>query len=137
MYVIARKNQARDLETGNIINYANFGRNNKIEHDHIFPKSKLETLYKNKLDDSERKKIINEIANIAFMTKKGNIIKTNDDPISYFPKVFEKYGGDDYFKRQQIPYDLELLDYNKYPEFLDTRAGSLAKEINTFLDSLK
>jgi len=137
MYVLARKNKARDLETGNIINYTNFGRNNKIEYDHIFPKSKLGSFLKNKLDNSERKKIINEISNIAFMTKKGNIIKRDGDPTSYFPKVYEKYDGDDYFEKQQIPYDLSLLSYEKYQEFLDKRANILTKNINEFLDGLK
>ena len=137
MYVLARKNQARDLETGDIIDYTNFGRNNKIEYDHIFPKSKLELFFKNKLDNSGRKKVINEISNIAFMTKRGNIIKTNDDPDSYFPKVYNKYNGTDYFRRQQIPYDLNLLSYEKYQDFLDERAKMLVKEINEFLYSLK
>jgi hypothetical protein len=137
MYVLARKNHARDLETGSIINYTNCGANNKIEFDHIFPKSKLESFFKNKLDNSGRKKIINEITNIAFMTKKGNIIKTNDDPSVYFPKVYKKYNGKDYFERQQIPYDLNLLSYEKYQEFLDKRAEMLTERINEFLNSLK
>jgi len=137
MYVLARKNEARDLETGDVVNYANLGRNNKIEHDHIFPKSKLEAFFKDKLDGSERKKIINEILNIAFMTKRGNIIKTNEDPVSYFPKVYGKYNGEDYFKRQQIPYDLDLMSYEKYQDFLDQRARILAEKINGFLDNLK
>lgn len=137
MYILARKNQARDLETGDIINYTNFGRNNKIEYDHIFPKSKLESFFKNKLDDSERKNIINEISNIAFMTKKGNIIKTNEDPAIYFPKVYRKYNGEDYFKRQQIPYHSNLLSYEKYQDFLNQRAKILAGKINQFLDSLR
>jgi hypothetical protein len=137
MYVLARKNNARDLETGSIINYTNFGTNNKIEFDHIFPKSKLESFFKDKLDNSERKKIINEILNIAFMTKKGNIIKTNDDPSVYFPKVYNKFNGEDYFERQQIPYELNLLSYEKYQEFLNKRAVVLTEKINEFLDSLK
>ncbi len=138
IYVLARKNKARDLETGDIINYTNFGKNNEIEHDHIFPRSKLDSFLKQKIEkDSERKKIINEIANIAFMTKKGNIIKTNDDPAIYFPKVFKKYKGEDYFRRQQIPYEPHLLDYAKYEEFLDRRAGMIKDEINGFLDSLR
>lgn len=137
MYILTRKNQARDLETGSIINYTNFGGNNEIEYDHIFPRSKLETFFKDKLDDSERKKIINEISNIAFMTKKGNIIKTNEDPMSYFPKVYNKYNGEDYFRRQQIPYELGLLGYEKYDDFLNLRSERLTKEINEFLDSLK
>lgn len=137
MYVLARKNQARDLETGEMINYSNLGKNNEIEYDHIFPHSRLETFLKDKLDNSERKKIINEISNIAFMTKKGNIIKTNEDPINYFPKVYKKYTGDEYFKRQQIPYDLDLLGYDKYDKFLDERAKMLTKELNDFLRTLK
>lgn len=136
MYILARKNQARDLETGDIINYTNFGRNNKIEYDHIFPKSKLELFLKNKLDNSKRKKAINEISNIAFMTKRGNIIKTNEDPDSYFPKIYNKYNGEDYFERQQIPYNSNLLSYEKYQDFLDERAKKLVNKINEFLDSL-
>lgn len=138
MYVLTRKNNARDLETGEIINYTNFGKNNEIEHDHIFPKSKLESFFKkNKIDNSERKKIINEIANIAFMTKRGNIIKKDDDPSVYFPKVYKKYNGEDYFKRQQIPYELNLLSYEKYQEFLNRRAKILVEEINNFLNGLR
>jgi hypothetical protein len=92
---------------------------------------------KNKLDNSKRKKTINEISNIAFMTKRGNIIKTNEDPDSYFPKIYNKYNGEGYFKRQQIPYKSNLLSYEKYQDFLDERAKRLVKEINEFLDSLK
>ena len=137
MYVLARKNQARDLETGSMINYSNFGKNNEIEFDHIFPRSRLEAYFKDKLDNSERKRIINEISNLAFMTKKGNIIKTNEEPSSYFPKVYKKHKGDDYFKRQQIPYVLNLLGYDRYNEFLDERAKALTKELNDFLRTLK
>ncbi len=118
-------------------NYTNFGTNNGVEFDHIFPKSKLESMLKTKMDDSERKKIINEIANLAFMTKKGNIRKSNDDPSVYFPKVYSKYNGDDYFMRQQIPYDLNLLNYDKYQEFLNKRAAILAEKTNEFLYGLK
>lgn len=138
MYILARKNQARDFETGNNINYTNFGSNNEIEHDHIFPRSKLDSFLKNKMDNpSERKKIINEIANIAFMTKKGNIRKTNEDPSIYFPKIYTKYNGDDYFTRQQIPYELNLLNYDNYQEFLNRRAIMFAEKINAFLGGLK
>jgi len=136
MYVMARKNHARDLETGNTISYNNFGANNQIEYDHIFPKSKLEEYFKNKLDNLERKKYINDIRNIAFMTKKGNIIKTNDDPIIYFPKIFDKYKEGDYFNRQQIPFDLDLLSYDNYPRFMDKRAELLANEVNGYLGNL-
>jgi len=137
MYVLAKKDQARDLQTGNIINYTNFGNNNKIENDHIFPKSKLDSFFKDKIkEDSERKKIINEVANIAFMGKKGNIIKTNDDPLVYFPKVYGKYGKN-IFDKQSIPYDSDLNTYEKYEEFLNARAAILVEKANSFLAGLK
>lgn len=138
MYVLARKNKARDLETGDVINYANFGKNNEVEYDHLFPKSKLETFLKGKkAENADRKRMINEIPNMAFLTKQGNIIKTNEDPASYFPKVYKRYGGDNLFGRQQIPYDLKLLDYEEYERFLNERSKRIAKEINDFLAELK
>lgn len=136
MYVLARRNKARDLETGNTISYTNFGKNNAIEYDHIFPRSKLEAHFKDNLEKLERGKKINDICNLAFMTKRGNIIKTNDDPETYFPKVSKKY-SDDYFEFQQIPYEPKLLSYDRYEKFLDKRAEMLAEKTNEFLNSLK
>lgn len=136
MYVLARKRQARDYETGSVINYTNFGTDNEIQYDHIFPKSKLESYFKAKMEKSERKKIINEICNIAFMTRQGNTIKTNEDPESYFPKVFKKFKGEAIFGKQQIPYDLGLVSYDKYLDFLDERASLLSRALNEFLDEL-
>jgi hypothetical protein len=137
LYILARKNKAKDLETGTAISYTNFGKNNEIEYDHIFPRSKLDKFYKDKFDKGERTKLINELANFAFMTKTGNIIKSDDDPTKYFPKVHKQYGGTDLFDRQQIPYDDKLMDYGKYERFLDKRSALLADATNDFLDSLK
>lgn len=136
MYVMARRKGSRDLETGQVINYTNFGKNNEIEYDHIFPKSKLEAVLKERIDASKRKMLINELCNFAFMTKRGNIIKTNDDPRDYFPKVKMKYGFE-YFEYQQIPYDETLLDYDTYEKFLDERARLLVSATNEFLDALR
>jgi len=136
MYVLARKNKARDLETGNVISYTNFGKINEIEYDHIFPKSKLDETYKDQ-PSNQRKAIVNDICNLAFMTKQGNIIKTNDDPETYFPKVSKKHGGYEYFGRQSIPHDSSLLVYGRYERFLDKRAQLLAKTTNDFLSTFK
>lgn len=138
MYVLARKNKARDLETGDVISYSNFGKNNEVEYDHIFPKSKLESFLKAKgVEKADRKRMINELANMAFLTKQGNIIKTNEDPSNYFPKVFKRYNGEQLFQQQQIPYDMRLLEYENYEEFLRERAKRLARELNDFLDELR
>jgi len=137
MYVLARRNKARDLETGDVISYANFGKNNEVEYDHIFPRSKLETFLKGKKTESvDRKRLINEVSNMAFLTKQGNIIKTNEDPATYFPRVYKRYEGEDLFRRQQIPYELDLLAYERYETFLNKRAERLAKSINELLGEL-
>ena len=136
MYVLARKNKARDLETGNIISYTNFGSNNKVEHDHVFPKSRLDRFLQDRLEGGERKRTVNEISNIAFMTKQGNVIKMDEDPGAYFPKV-SKCHGVSIFRKQQIPYNPGLLQYDRYEDFLAERARLLAKDMNDFLEDLK
>lgn len=133
MYVLARSKNARDMETGMVVNYANFGNKNAVEFDHVFPRSKLDAFYKDRVNAADRKRLINEIANMAFLTKRGNIIKSNDDPSVYFPKVHAKRNGPAVFEAQQIPYDLDLLAYDQYERFLDKRAEALAQAINTFV----
>jgi hypothetical protein len=135
MYVIARRAKARDLETGDVINYENFGKNNEIQYDHLFPKSKLDKFLKTQMEEPERKKIINELANMAFMTKKGNLIKRADDPERYFPKVLKKRGPE-VFSKQCIPYDEATLKYERYEAFLDARVALLAAEINRTIREL-
>ena len=73
---------------------------------------------------------------MAFLTKQGNIIKTNEDPATYFPRVYKRYEGEDLFRRQQIPYDLDLLVYERYETFLNKRANRLAQSINELLGEL-
>ena len=92
MYIRARSKSAQDYETGRAVAYSNFGSKNKIEFDHIFPRSKLNNQLPTTYDDAQKKRIINEVANLAFLTKEGNLIKTNDDPEKYFPRIVEKYG---------------------------------------------
>lgn len=136
MYVVARKNGAQDWETGERINYTNFGTNNEVECDHLFPRSKLEPFLKTKgVDTSDRKRMINEIANMAFLVKTGNLIKTNEDPASYFPKVRQSH-GERMFEQQQVPSEDRFLRYEKYEEFLNERARRLAIAVNSFLEHI-
>lgn len=135
MYLLARSKGAIDFETGHAVAFSNMGRVNKIEADHLFPQSKLKKHFKDKPED-ERKKIINELANMAFLTKKGNIIKTNDDPAEYFPKVISKHVGVDVLERQQVPTDKNLWSYERYDSFLDSRASLIADGINQMIESL-
>jgi hypothetical protein len=118
VYFIANKGVRGTFESSEA-RVESLSASNEVEYDHIFPKSKLEPFLKSKgVESAERKRTINEIANMALMTKQGKIITTNEDPASYFPKVSKRYEGEDLFNRQQIPYKEKLLSYENYDDSL-------------------
>jgi hypothetical protein len=95
------------------------GRRSQVpEYDHIFPKSKLP-----EYGYSEEQ--INHYANMRLISAKDNNWKRNQDPKDYFssnPEVMSYY---------LIPEG--LLDYEKFPEFLEARREKIWKEVRTFL----
>jgi hypothetical protein len=74
---------------------------------------------------------------MAFLTKKGSIIKTNDDPSEYFQRVIEKYGNEDALKKQNIPTEKSLWSYENYELFLNARSEMIVTGITKLIDSLK
>ncbi len=100
----------------------------KKRHDQVVISAKV-------LFSPEHKQAFDQITNKEEFIR--NINKPYLLPAIYFPKVYSKYNGADYFMRQQTPYDLNLLNYDKYQEFLNKRAAILAEKTNEFLDSLK
>jgi hypothetical protein len=135
MYILARSKGAIDYETGQNVAYSNFGSKNKIEFDHIFPQSKLGKKLPEEFESEKKKRLINEVSNLAFLTKEGNIIKTNDDPEEYFPRVIKKYGTNEHLSRQEIPCVLNLFLYPNYEDFLNARANLITDSINKLIFS--
>jgi hypothetical protein len=104
-----------------------------IQSHHIFPSS---LLYKTHYDSENHlhKKIVNEIANRAFITGETNKEISNRPPEEYLPEVEKRFPGA--LSKQCVPIDPILWRLDHYAEFLEARRHMIAKKLNEFMESL-
>ncbi len=131
-YIVAKHKGAIDWFNGMKLYSKNVGVHYKIENHHIFPQS---ILYKGGYSsaDSLDKKMVNEVANLAFLTKETNLKISKTDPLKYLKDISEKYPNA--LKKQFVPLDEYLWKVERYEDFLANRRETIAKEINKFLNS--
>ena len=86
-------------------------------------------------DESKVKKLVNDIGNMAFLSKVSNVKKSDKTPDQYFPTVIE-HMGDDILKAQNITVDSSLWVLDRYEEFLKDRRQKMAAGINELMNSL-
>lgn len=105
----------------------------RIHNHHIFPAS---LLYRSGYDSESHlhRKIVNEIANRAFLTAETNRQLADRPPEVYLPQVEERYPGA--LVKQFIPMDPELWKVERYPDFLEARRQLIAQRINDFMKGL-
>ncbi len=132
-YIVARSEGAVDWFTGVKLYNSNIGKSYGLEDHHIFPQS---VLYKNgyNQNDSKQKKMVNELANRAFLTKKANLRASNAFPSKYLPEVKAKHPKA--LMHQFVPENSKLWEVEKYPQFLRERRKLIAAGINGFLGEL-
>lgn len=105
-----------------------------LESHHIFPKSELYDIYDS--SKSEDRKLVNEIANRAFLTPETNRHLIRDRlPADYLPEVVEDHP--EALQSQFIPNEEELWQIENYEEFLAKRRQNLADAINDYMDDLQ
>jgi hypothetical protein len=133
-YVVARANSAVDWFNGLPLYSKLVGKSNGLERHHIFPTS---LLYKkagfssaNKADVSR----VNELANIAFLTKEANLKAADLEPAKHIPTVLSAHP--DALKQQNVPEAPALWDIDHYGDFLAERRKRLAQAINDFMEDL-
>ncbi len=104
-----------------------------VHSHHIFPTSRL---YENGYDQDNHlhRKIVNEIANRAFLTADTNLAISNKLPEEYLPQIEEEYPGA--LNKQFIPMQPELWKIHRYPEFLEARRSLITLKINEYFNSL-
>src|SRR6201999_102735 len=85
-------------------------------------------------DNHLHKKIVNEIANRAFLTGSSNITLSNALPEDYLPEIEAKYPGA--LTKQFVPTDSELWRLDRYEDFLAERRRLIAEAINGHLQEL-
>jgi len=128
-YSAIRSKEAKDWTNPAISLYSkSIGVKNKLERHHIFPKAFLYKKYNSA--NSIHKAMINEISNIAFITKESNLEILKTDPAEYLPKIDKEE-----LKKQFVPTDPALYQIDNYEQFLEERRNLICKGINKFLES--
>lgn len=118
-YVIARRYKAEDWFNGVLI-----GPNQELELHHIFPKAVLRTKYDLRRDS----RTIDQVANLAFLSKRANNRIRKTEPSEYLPEI-EKGR----LRTQLVPDDKELWYLEHFEDFLLQRRTLIADEINKLL----
>ncbi|MBN9392390.1 MAG: DUF262 domain-containing protein [Chloroflexi bacterium] len=121
-YVLARRAGAQDWFNGVVI-----GGSQNLEFHHIFPKSLLEETYKLKEDS----RIVDQVANLAFLSAKANKKISNSNPADYLPGIEQNR-----LIAQHVTMDLSLWKIEKFEDFVRQRRTMLADAINSLLASL-
>lgn len=132
-YIVMRANGAKDWFNGQPLYSKNVGAVYGLERHHIFPQA---VLYASGYSSANQvhKEMVNEIANLAFLTKEANIKISASDPLGYLKEVKQKYPGT--LEAQFVPMDEGLWSVDKFPEFLAARRALIAEGINAFMAGL-
>lgn len=117
-YVLARRNGAKDWFHG-----VGIGEGQDLEYHHIFPKALLKNGY------SQR--VVNQVANLAFLSQRANARIAASVPESYLATIEV-----DRLEAQYVPANRELWGLGRYEDFSRARRELLASAMNDLLDSL-
>ena len=132
-YIVARSRGAIDWFNAIPLYQKHIGKSFGLEIHHIFPQAVLRKAGYDPAD-AQHKRLINEIANLAFLTKQANLGISARKPEVYLPKTLDKQPSA--LKQQAVPQNPALWSVDRFEEFLAERRRSLAEAINTFMDSL-
>jgi len=131
-FIVAKSQGAVDWFNGLPIT-AKMSKKYYMQSHHIFPSS---LLYKNGYNSENHlhKKIVNEIANRAFLTADSNISLSDTDPSEYLASIEDNFPGA--LTKQFIPIKPELWKIERYVDFLEARRQLIAMKINEYFMSL-
>ena len=131
-YILSKANGAIDWFNGLSLTAKPKGPYHVHSH-HIFP---ISILYENgyNVENHLHRKVVNEIANRAFLTADSNIGLSNAYPVDYLPEIESAYPGA--LAKQFIPMQPELWKVEKYTDFLEARRQLIAIKYNEYLNSL-
>lgn len=132
-YIMAKARGAVDWCNGLPLDIKQKGAYSLHSH-HIFPQSRLYAEGGYRADNHLHKKIVNEIANRAFLTADSNWTLCDDRPENYFQEVRDKYPGA--MEKQFVPTASGLWGMDKYEDFLRQRRKLIAKAFNTLMKAL-
>ena len=121
-YVLARRAEAQDWFNGVAI-----GSGQALEFHHIFPRAVL----RQRFDLRQDSRIVNQVANLAFLSQKANARIAASDPAVYLAQIDEAR-----LRAQYVPLDRSLWTLDRFEDFVRERRRLLADAINQLLQSL-
>src|SRR3546814_20053664 len=104
-----------------------------LENDHIFPFSKLKAAGYG-TENRIKYALAQEITNRAILSQIANRTKSATTAEAYLAEIAAT--NPEALARQCIPADPDLWKLEHYERFLKARRGTLASELNTFLNSI-
>ncbi|MCY3851484.1 MAG: DUF262 domain-containing protein [Acidimicrobiaceae bacterium] len=119
---------AKDLPSGESLSFDHIGENVELQAHHIFPKAYLAN------QRGVREEEIDQLANIAFITKTKNLKIGSKSPAEYLGELADD--NLENLRSQWIPTDSELWRPSAYSKFLEQRSRLLAERANEFLQGL-
>jgi hypothetical protein len=127
-FVLAKAKGAIDWFNGSPLDSPH-GESYAIQSHHIFPQSLLYSAEGGYDPENYlHKKLVNEIANRAFLTASENIGLGNTEPAKYLPNIEEKYPGA--LAKQFVPMDPALWELDRYQDFLAERRRLIADAVD-------
>lgn len=131
-YILTKTHGAFDWFNGMPLGVT-VGRTYQIHNHQIFSQM---LLYKNGYDADNHlhRKVVNEIANQAFVTSNPGREIDRKPPSEYLAEIADR--RPDALTKQFIPIDPNLWRLEHYEEFLDARRKLLARKLNEYLDTL-
>ena len=133
-FVMAKARGAIDWFNGSPLD-APQGKSYAIHSHHIFPSSLLYSPSGGYDPENHlHKKIVNEIANRAFLTADSNVSLGNTLPSKYLAEIEERYPGA--LAKQFVPRDPALWELDRFEDFLAERRKLIASSINERMDEL-
>ena len=122
--LVALVGNARDWWTGTEI-LPDVGDAPRLEHHHVHPPSTLD-------DPRFDKGMINDLANLVFISGQANKKINGRSPAEYFPEL-----SDEELRSHLVPLDEALRNPDGYQRFLNNRRALLADAMNSLLDRFR
>ncbi len=132
-FIVCKANGAIDWFNGVPLG-KNVGKCYQIHSHHIFPQSLLYEKCGFSPENHIHKKIVNEIANRAFITSETNLELSNRPPNEYLKVIQERFPGA--LEKQLVPTEPELWELDRYEDFLAKRRELIADSINKYMNAL-
>lgn len=124
-YLALKASGAKDWYSGLGLSLTHQGKLHFIQWHHVIPKSLLK-------ERGYEPGVINEIANMAFITGQTNRRISNKEAANYLRDIVAKQ-GEATLQSQCVPTDEALWSTDRYADFLSYRRQALADRMNAFI----